>query len=154
MNARRVLYLQYADPAAYPPIEHSSKILADRGWEVVLLGTHAFGDHNFSLPPHPRIRAKNLRSRGNQGIEYFFYFIWSLYWVWRWRPKWIYASDPLVLPTIWMLRKLSRARLLYHEHDSPNRDRANSWFMRLVLGCRRMLGSDAELCIIPQQERL
>ena len=40
---RRIVYVQFTDPAAYPPVEHSSEILAERGWNVVLLGTDVFG---------------------------------------------------------------------------------------------------------------
>ena len=36
---RRILYIQFTDPAVYPPLEHSSRLLADRGWEVLILGT-------------------------------------------------------------------------------------------------------------------
>jgi hypothetical protein len=31
---KRVLYLQYTNPAGYPPLEHSSGILADSGWDA------------------------------------------------------------------------------------------------------------------------
>ena len=41
---RRILYVQYTTPAGYPPLEHSSRILADRGWEVQFLGSGASGD--------------------------------------------------------------------------------------------------------------
>ena len=34
---RSVLYLQYTSPANYPPLEHSSRILADAGWQVLPL---------------------------------------------------------------------------------------------------------------------
>ena len=38
MRARRILYIQYTNPAGYPPLEHSSRLLAARGWVVVFLG--------------------------------------------------------------------------------------------------------------------
>jgi glycosyltransferase involved in cell wall biosynthesis len=44
--------------------------------------------------------------------------------------------------------------MIYHEHDAPNAHFARSRFMRMVLACREMLGREAELCIIPQRERL
>src|ERR1041385_5473127 len=37
----RILYLQYTNPAGYPPLQHSSRILADAGWSVLFLGTGA-----------------------------------------------------------------------------------------------------------------
>jgi hypothetical protein len=33
---KRVLYIQYTNPAGYPPLEHSSRILADAGWREKL----------------------------------------------------------------------------------------------------------------------
>jgi hypothetical protein len=34
----KILYLQYTNPAAYPPLEHNSRILANEGWQVLFLG--------------------------------------------------------------------------------------------------------------------
>src|SRR5450631_3386230 len=154
---RRILYIQFADPAAYPPIAHSSQIFAERGWEVVQLGTDAFSDQKLKLSANPRIRTNNLalaKSGGRQSLQYIYFVFWCLYWTYTWRPSWIYASDPLALPAVWVVRKLTRCRLIYHEHDSPNTKRPNSWFMKVVLACRKMLAREAELCIVPQQERL
>ena len=154
---RRILYVQFGDPAFYPPIEHSSGILADRGWDVVLLGTDAFGDQKLKLPSHPRIRAKNLslaRAGGVYGVLYILFFLWAIFWTFTWRPEWIYVSDPLSLPASWLIRKLTGVRMIYHEHDAPDTQSVRSRFMRIVLACRKMLGREIELCIIPQRERL
>lgn len=32
---KRIAYVQYANPARYPPLEHRSRMLADAGWEVL-----------------------------------------------------------------------------------------------------------------------
>ena len=34
IRRRRIMYVQYVNPGMYPPLEHSSRILADAGWEV------------------------------------------------------------------------------------------------------------------------
>src|ERR1700676_2881672 len=97
---RRILYVQFADPAAYPPVEHSTQILAERGWDIVLLGTDAFGNQKLALPPCPRIRLKNLsltRAWVPLGVEYIVFLLRCIYWAFVWRPAWIYASDPLAL---------------------------------------------------------
>ena len=44
---------------------------------------------------------------------------WAVYRALQWRPHWIYASDPLSSPIALLLR-LSGARIIYHEHDSPS----------------------------------
>jgi glycosyltransferase involved in cell wall biosynthesis len=154
---RRILYVHFGDPAFYPPIEHSSGILADRGWNVVLLGTNAFGAEKLKLPSHPRIRVRTLslaRAGGMHGALYVVFAFRALLWTWIWRPEWIYVSDPLALPASWLIRKLTKARMIYHEHDAPNSRSGRSRFMRMVLACRKVLGREVELCVVPQHERL
>jgi glycosyltransferase involved in cell wall biosynthesis len=157
MKLRRVLYVQYTDPAAYPPLEHSSNLLAERGWDVVFLGTGTKLDHTYQLPSHPHIRVRAIRlfkEGWKQKLHYVVFFLWTFWWVISWRPNWIYASDPLSAPGIWVIRKLTNIAVLYHEHDSPNPTRSQSWFMRLAFEYRKKLGREAEACVIPQRDRL
>jgi glycosyltransferase involved in cell wall biosynthesis len=154
---RRILYVQFGDPAAYPPIEHSAHILAERDWDVILLGTDSYRVQNLKLANHPKITVRILslaKARGQQSFQYVYFSFWLFYFVWTWRPAWIYASDPLVSPAIWLIRKFTKARIIYHEHDSPVSAPARSWFMRAALSCRNKIAKNAELCIIPQKERL
>jgi glycosyltransferase involved in cell wall biosynthesis len=157
MQKAKILYIQFADPAAYPPIEHSSTILAEQGWEVVLLGTAAFGDATLRLAKHAGIAMKNLpraRRRPLQRLQYLIFPFWALGWVIVWRPSWIYASDPLVLPTLWLIGKITRTRIIYHEHDSPDQAAANSRLVRVLFWFRKAIATRAELCVLPQQQRL
>lgn len=154
---KRILYVQFIDPAAYPPLEHSSHILADRGWDVLMLGTDAFSVKSLEFSSNPRINIKNLSLRktgGRLSVHYIIFFFWCLYWAVVWRPRWIYASDPLVAPVAYMIRKLTGVRVLYHEHDAPVEGTHSSAFMRAALVCRKKLGREAELCVFPQQDRL
>jgi glycosyltransferase involved in cell wall biosynthesis len=154
---RRILYVQFTDPAAYPPIEHSAVLLAARGWSVILLGTGTLGDLKLGLPAHPRIRVRKMGfvpPGRMQKLSYVAFFLWVLCWTLLWRPQWIYASDPLVAPAVWLLRKLTKVRVVYHEHDSPSAERPLSKLMNKVLAYRERLGRDADLCVLPQCERL
>jgi glycosyltransferase involved in cell wall biosynthesis len=153
---RRILYIQFTDPAAYPPLEHSSQLLADRGWEVLILGTTR-SELSLRLPTHPGIRVKNIRFvRGGwrQKAQYIFFFVMILYWAWWWRPEWIYASDALACPVAWLVQKILNINVVYHEHDSPNPDRMESYFMKEVFAFRGRLARDAEVCILPERARL
>lgn len=154
--APRILYLQYQDPAAYPPLEHSSRILAERGWEVVFVGAAVTRDASLKLDPHPRIVVKSIGvvPAKLQGLRYLYFIFYSLCWILFWRPKWIYGSDPIVLPALYVLAKLTGARILYHEHDSPTGSEAGSPFRRLVLRCRNLVGQSASVCVLPQSQRL
>ena len=49
-------YLQYGNPAAYPPLERSATQLSNAGWNVLFLGAHTAGVESLTLPPlltHP-----------------------------------------------------------------------------------------------------
>ena len=154
---RRILYIQFTDPAAYPPLEHSSRLLADRGWEVLILGTATRGEPPLRLPTHPGIRVKKIRfvqGGWRQKAQYIFFFFVTLYWTWWWRPEWIYASDSLACPVVWWVRRFIGVRVVYHEHDSPDLDQSSTWFMRQVFAYRGKLALEADLCVLPQQERL
>jgi glycosyltransferase involved in cell wall biosynthesis len=155
--ARRILYIQFTDPAVYPPLEHSSRLLADRGWEVLLLGIAARDELPLRLPTHPGIRVKKIRfieGGWGQKTQYILFFFMTLYWTWWWRPEWIYASDPLACPVVWWVQRFIGVRVVYHEHDSPNPDQRSTWFMRQIFACRAKLALEADLCVLPQQERL
>jgi glycosyltransferase involved in cell wall biosynthesis len=152
----RILYVQFTDPAEYPPLEHSSQIFAEKGWEVLLLGMES-GNTSFRLPAHAGIRVKRVKlAKGGwwQKLQYLFFFVWTLYWTWWWKPQWVYASDPLSCPVAWLVQKLTGARVVYHEHDSPVLDQAQSWFMKQVFAYRNRLGRDAEMSILPQRARM
>jgi glycosyltransferase involved in cell wall biosynthesis len=154
---RRILYVQFTDPAAYPPIEHSAVLLAERGWDVLLLGTGTLGAIKLELPANPRIRVRKIdfvRAGWRQKLSYGAFFLWVLYWTLRWKPEWIYASDPLVAPVAWVVQKLTKVRVVYHEHDSLNLELPLSGFMSKMFTYRKRLGRDADLCVLPQRERL
>src|SRR5271166_4244887 len=98
---RRILYIQYTNPAGYPPLEHSSRILADAGWQVLFLGTGALGANSLRFPPHPGIRVRQLGFQPagwRQKLHYIRFCLWVLLWVFAWRPRWVYASDLLACP--------------------------------------------------------
>jgi glycosyltransferase involved in cell wall biosynthesis len=156
---KRVLYLQYTNPAGYPPLEHSSGILAESGWDVLFLGTGASGTEVLRLPEHPRIRVRQMRfcpAGWRQKVHYVGFCLWVLVWTLRWRPRWIYASEMLACPPAYLLSMLPGISLLYHEHDSPLElsDTAKlSGFVRFCLRMRAACARRAALCVLPNQQR-
>jgi glycosyltransferase involved in cell wall biosynthesis len=151
----RALYVQYSNPAAYPPIEHSAHILADAGFDVLLLGTDVL-DGSLAFEPHERILVRLRAFRGGgigQKINYLMFLLWAAGVAIRWRPDWIYASDPLSSPIALVLRVLTGGRVVYHEHDSPGLPARPTRFMRVVLAMRRQLARRATICVLPNRER-
>jgi glycosyltransferase involved in cell wall biosynthesis len=167
MRPNRILYIQYTNPAGYPPLQHSSRILADAGWQVLFLGTGAHGANNLRFPPHPNITVRQMPfcpAGWRQKLHYLRYALWVLFWTLRWRPQWVYASDSLVCPIARVLAFLPAIRIIYHEHDSPTPVPSHngrqqqetpkaSAFERWVLRSRTGLARRAQLCIIPNELR-
>src|SRR4029077_10472038 len=101
MSESRIIYVQYTNPAGYPPLEHSSRILAERGWKVLFLGIGAHGADALEFPPHPKIEVKRGRFCRRwlvQKLNFLTLNLWVLLTAVRWKPKWIYAFDVLAFP--------------------------------------------------------
>lgn len=160
--SRRILYVQYTNPAGYPPLEHSSRLLAGHGWDVLFLGTGADGAADrFEFPPHPRIRVRRLpftRPGWRQKLHFLWFHAWTLGWAICSRVQWIYASDLMACPIGWLCTFLPGTRVIYHEHDRPAQEAVGigrpSVFSRFLLQTRRSLARRADLCILPNQRRV
>ena len=151
----RVAYVQYTNPGGYPPLEHSSRILAGRGWKVLFLGTGAVGTAALELPSHPSITVRRLThcpAGFRQKLHYLWFCIWVVGAVLRWRPRWVYASDPFSSPVTVLLSYLPGIHVIYHEHDSPAEGNRTGFFS-FVLRCRRALARRARLCVLPNEQR-
>lgn len=151
----RILYVQFTNPAAYPPLEHSARLLADAGWGVMFLGTRALGADRLEFQPHPRIRVKRqpfVPGGWRQKMLYAGFLLWVVGWVLVWRPRWVYASDHLACPVALALSLLLRSRVIYHEHDAPAPG-GTSRFHDLTLAARRVLARRAAVCVLPNQRR-
>ena len=152
-----VVYIQYTNPAAYPPLEHSSQILAKMGYDVVFLGAFAFSADNLTMVRNPAIRIRRLPNFGDGALlklNYLIFVMWCVFLcLWN-RPQWVYASDLLSCLPATLARRLCRARVLYHEHDTPNLASFATRFARYLGAARLDLARSADLCILPQAERL
>jgi glycosyltransferase involved in cell wall biosynthesis len=160
----RILFVQYTNPAGYPPLEHSSRILADRGWQVLFLGTGAHGAGALEFPPHLNIEVRRRKFAPPglwQKLHFFAFNDWVLITALRWKPKWIYASDVLACPIALVLKSLG-FRVLYHEHDSPNPEvrgqrpevSERSLFHQFLLWARKKLARRSDLCVLPNERRV
>lgn len=152
---QRILYIQYTNPNGYPPLEHSSRILAEEGWKVRFLGTHSAGDSNaLKFEPHPN-RVVQLTSYCKPGLRQKLHYIRFAIWCWivvvTWRPRVVYASDGWSYPIAYSLSFIPKLKVVMHEHDSP----ANSgnWVQRAILWCRKKLIARATTCVCPQATR-
>lgn len=163
-----VLYVQYTNPAAYPSLEHSSRLLASLGWKVMFLGTGALAADALCFPLRDRITVRRMPfcpAGWLQKLHYLYFCLWVLCWTIRWRPHWVYASDPLACPIAYGISFLPGIQVIYHEHDTPilaglptahisQGASAISWYERLILHARHGLAARAALCILPNEQRI
>lgn len=151
-----IFYVQYTNPAAYPPLLHSSRLLADAGCSVRMLGTSSDGAEVLGEPSHPRVRVERrpLPPAGLARRLHYAQFIASaLREISRARPRWIYASDPFSTPIAVAAKRLGLARVVYHEHDAPSGDQVTA-YIQAVYAARRVAARTADLLVIPNEERL
>ena len=150
-HPRRILYVQYVNPGIYPPLEQSSRLLAEAGWQVRFVGTRALGESdNLAFPPHPRVRVSRLPWYQPGGLllklHYLVFVVWAVLWAVLWRPRWVYLSDPNSTPVGVVLAWLG-VPLVYHEHDTPVA------VSGLVGRCRAKTGASAAVCVLPNSDR-
>lgn len=153
MTDRRVMYVQYTDPAGYPPLEHSAHMLADAGWRVLFAGIESFGV-GFKMSEHESIAMVRVsgRSGGAHGaLKYALFAVATAVIARRFKPAWIYASDALSAPATLLARKVTGARVIYHEHDIPVPP-ANAR-NRAVMRAREKLIATADLLVVPAEGR-
>jgi glycosyltransferase involved in cell wall biosynthesis len=152
---RRIVYIQYTNPTAYPPLEHSAQQLATSGWDVLLLGIRKPDDPPLDWPSRRGITLRQLspaRGRWHRKLHYAVFAFWVLTWVARWRPRWLYASDALSCPVALGLSFWPGVEVVYHEHDAPQL-RSRGIPRRLVLWARRKLAERARVRVLPNHHR-
>lgn len=156
MSARRVLYLQYTNPAAYPPLVRSSRILADAEWDVLFVGIDAPHVRGLRMPAHPRVRM-TLLPWGAWGwrlkLHYAWFCAWSIWQALRFRPQWIYASDIMAAFPALIMARLLRRRVVLHEHDAYEHE-APGVFMRAMIAAFNRLARAADVNVVPNRVRL
>lgn len=157
MSAHRVLFVQYNNPAIFPPLEHSSRILATAGWDVTFLGIEAAGaQNNLEFPAHPNIHLKRLPYSAPgllQKLHYGRFAAWCLWEVTRAAPCWVIISDPISCPVGVLMKLVPGVRIMYHEHDSPTTDGHRTLSGRMFAWARRSLARAANLCVLPHHRR-
>jgi len=154
-RARRVLYVQYTNPAAYPPLEHSSGLLADAGWEVRLLGAEVPGAEGLRLVARSRRRVRHLPvwpSGWPDKLRYVWFHVWVVLWALVWRPAWVYVSDPYACAVGLLLTHVPGLKVVYHEHDAPP-DTNTGPAGRVRQWARRRLAARAQLRVLPNEQR-
>lgn len=135
---------------------HAVELLAAAGCRVHVIGVAHAGDP-LTMPARAGVSLELMppsSGRWTKRAHYTIYLLRVLAHAARWRPEWIYASDPLSCPAALCLAGLSRVRLVYHEHDAPDEGTgAGSLFWRTVLRARQSVSRRADVCVVPGEAR-
>ncbi len=151
----RVLYVQYTNPGAYPPLVRGATLLAERGAEVRMLGTRVRDTDALDVRPSKGIDVRLMNEPpGGWRLKahYGRYGAWVVREAAAWKPDWIYASDLLSTPIALAAAALTRGRVVYHEHDAPAAARPN-WVIKRCLDARTRLLRAANIVVTPNAER-
>jgi glycosyltransferase involved in cell wall biosynthesis len=151
-----ILYIQYTNPSGYPPLEHSSLLLADLGWRVRHLGIVAQGGARaITLPKHPSITVALMPAPAGgwrTAVHYARFLAWCRSEVIRARPDVVYCSDVRSYPVgLWASRRKGLTTVL-HEHDPPPRA-GGGRVLQVLRRVRTSFAWRASLIVIPQDER-
>lgn len=153
---RRIAYVQYTNPTAYPPLEHSAKIFTSLGWEVSFYGVHADGDADrFRFSDDTLVNTNLLRRWPGKWflkVHLVWFAIWCSYRIILNRPDMLYVSDPRACAVGVLLTWLTGVPVVYHEHDSPREFPLNT-AERIMLRARKLMGWRSRLCILPSVSR-
>jgi len=151
----RVLYVQYTNPGAYPPLARGATLLAESGAEVRMLGTGVRDTNALRVRPSRGIDVR-LMNEPPEGwrlkAHYGRYGAWVVREAAAWKPDWIYASDLLSAPIALAAAALTRGRVVYHEHDAPASARPN-WIIKRCLDARTRLVRTANIVVTPNADR-
>ena len=152
------MYIQYSDPTHWPVLMHGTHILAEKKANILMLGTQNIKEESnrVQLSTHPNIRIKLLGyvSPGLlQKIQYLLFNLWVLTYVLIWRPDVVYASEKLVCPIAYIIKKFfSRIKLIYFEPMYAGMGVEIK--PKFVRESRKKLAVLADLCIVPNEPRL
>jgi len=170
-------------------------ILLKAGWDVRYFGIQSAGASSklaFPAALAGRVTLWNHPSAGwRQKVHFILFILAALGRAWRQRPTWVYCSDLMSCPAACLILRLTRCKVLYHEHDSPAGENTKqkaetlktenhkgvsprdpvqnfsfqlsksqlsecqlSKFQRLLFWFRRKVGREADLVVLPNEQRL
>ena len=122
IGRRQVVFIQATEPGAYPPLINAAHLMAEAGWNVTFLSAPISGKQ-LPITPHPKIQIRSIPKRVSHVLstaQYVRYILAAGTLALRLKPDVVYASDPLgAIPGL-LAARIVGAKLVYHEHDSPN----------------------------------
>lgn len=150
-----ILFIQFSNSGAYPPIQNAITLCLREGLEVKVLCVESEGASSLRFPEAlEKITRRLQRSRGRLALIFLFLRFCVLV-IWRMlsnRKQWLYASDPMSAPVAFWAKKWFGSRVVYHEHDAP--PAPGNRFQSMVQRARLKLLRVADVVVMPNSKRL
>lgn len=146
---KTILYIQYFDPAAFPPLERSAQQFLDRGWRVHFLGIAPDGAYpKFADLKHPNLSVTFRSHTAGSLKDIVLFHLLALRLILRLKPRVVYVSQERVALIGLLATFLPSIRTVLHEHDDPfvSSKSTIGWL-------RKAFARRATICVIPQEER-
>jgi glycosyltransferase involved in cell wall biosynthesis len=150
----KVLYVQYVNPAAFPPLIHSAGLLVEAGCSVKMIGCATLNSEAMQIDPQSGVSVSLLPYNPpgvKQKIQYLSFALSVLKEVLEWRPDWVYATDLFSCPIALVLSCVPGLKIIYHEYDHPGFNLGP--VPRLFMRARKFLSARAEMVILPSASR-
>jgi hypothetical protein len=148
----KVMFVQFTDPGAYPPLQNAAQVLAQRGHDCLFVGLKR--TDSIALNHSTNVRAE-LASIPSGKIGRYLQLLAFPWRVLRIAKKekidWLYGSDPRAAPAL-MLAKKHGFQVIYHEHDLPGA--FTPWRERFVTRARKTVVAQANFLVAPNAARL
>jgi len=150
----KVLYVQHANPAAFPPLMHSADLLVEAGFAVKMIGCATLNSEAMRMDAAAKVEVKLFRYIA-PGLKQKLQYLCFCLTVWKeaffWRPDWLYASDLFSCPVTLVVSWVPGIKIIYHEHDHPGFNL--SLVSRLFMRARKVLSERAAMVILPNSSR-
>lgn len=159
-----MLVIHHGDPIAYPPLMHALKQLSDSGYQISLLGCLPDPERPLIFPENLQVQRRLIpaapkgaswHSRLGRIVHWFKLIFGAIWLSTKFRPHWIYASDPSSLVMACPARFIVGAHMLYQEHDSIEPNVLNeSLARRFQRRLRLRVLQCAQIVVFPNAGRL
>jgi glycosyltransferase involved in cell wall biosynthesis len=151
----KILFIQFSNSGAYPPIQNAVSLCLLDGHDVNVLCVASEGSESLRFPDKiEKITRRLPRSSGRLGLVFlYFRFMALVFWkVFTNRSQWLYASDPMSAPAAYYAKKIFGCRVIYHEHDAP--PAPNNRFQSFVNRARLELANISDAVVMPNADRM
>ncbi|HMQ19987.1 MAG TPA: hypothetical protein PKC77_12610, partial [Sphingopyxis sp.] len=112
----KILYIQYANPGAFPVAMRAGRLWRARGHAVRYLGVDFGGGDPLAIPADLAVSCDWVRFGRSAPFRFA---ARAAAIVRRWKPDFLYVADSMAALACTPLRALHRGGIVYHEHDSP-----------------------------------